>query len=110
MAKSTLILVAAVQLVGAAGFTLQAGEEFTDKVADKLGIDKDEAETLKGRGVLVEVEARTAEPVTEGDAAALEAALARVGELEADLKAANDKLAELQKQIDAAQAKAGAKA
>lgn len=106
MAKKTLILVAAVQIVGAAGFTLQAGEEFTDKIADKLGIDKDEAETLKGRGVLVELEARSAEAVTEGDAAALEAAIARAEQAEADLKAANEKLADLQKQIDAAQAKA----
>jgi hypothetical protein len=106
MAKSTHILVAAVQLVGAAGFTLQAGEEFTDKIAKKLGIDDAEAGTLKGRGVLVEVEARTAEPVTDGDAAALEEAIARAEKAEADLKAANDKLADLQKQIDAAQAKA----
>lgn len=106
MAKKTLILIAAVQIVGAAGFTLKAGEEFTDKAADNLGIDKDEAEALKRRGVLVEMEARAAEVANEGDAAALEAAIARAEKAEADLKEANDKLADLQKQIDAAPAKA----
>lgn len=65
MAKTTTILVANHELTGkpkdGKPFTLAAGEELTDAAQKKLGLAKDDVDTLVDRGAVREVEARAAE-------------------------------------------------
>lgn len=99
MAKITKIIIAALQLSGAGGAILKAGEEFTPDAAEKLGIDDAEAAKLLERGHLVEADVRSAEPVHVGDAKDLKAANARADKAEAEVKTLTEKVAALEKQI-----------
>lgn len=97
--SKTKILVATMTLsgglAGAALCEVAGGEELTEAKAEALGLDEAGLADLLARGMIAEVDVRTAEAGAKGDAKALAAAVkradaaeAKVAELEAKLAAA----------------------
>lgn len=96
--SKTKILVATMTLSGGTPlepFSLAGGEELTGAKAEALGLDEDSVADLLARGMIAEVDVRTAETGAKGAAKELAAAVkradaaeAKVAELEAKLAAA----------------------
>lgn len=107
MTKSK-ILVAAHQLRGGTKngpWVIEGGEEITAGMRKSHGLNAEELEALKARGAIKEVSARTA--TAEDQAEALADAEARAAKAEAEVKELTQKVAELEKQLDAATKPAG---
>ena len=106
MGKTTKILVAVNQLVGGTKgkrASLAAGEELTAGAIKALGLNQDDVADLIGSGAVKEVEARTA--ATSSDAAtdkAAEEAAAELAAAKATIAELEDKVAELEKQLEEA--------
>ncbi|MBB3991331.1 hypothetical protein [Croceicoccus naphthovorans] len=116
MANSTKILVATRELTGGTKkgeiAKLENGEELTAEKQKELGLTNKDIDHLKGRGDIVEVDARVAETGTKGDNAALKAeteraekAETRVAELEAEVATLTSEKEALQQAVAAAQQK-----
>lgn len=96
--SKTKILVATMTLSGGTPlepFSLAGGEELTGARAEALGLDEDSVADLLARGMIEEVDVRSAESGAKGESKALAAAVkraeaveAKVTELEAALAAA----------------------
>ena len=102
MAKTTLILAAVTLITGGVRakdgaivpHTVQPGEELTEDVVAKLGLDQDGIADLLARGAVAEIDVRAAAPADDGAAAdALAAANKRADEAEAKVKDLEARLA-----------------
>ena len=107
MANTTKILVAVEELTGGAKkgefVKLGGGEELTAEKIKAFGLSKDDIEALKGRGKIVEIDARAAETGSKGDNAALKAAEDRAIDAETKVATLTEEVERLTAERDALQ-------
>lgn len=107
MANTTKILVAVEELTGGAKkgdvHKLNGGEELTAEKIKALGLSNDDIEALKGRGKIVEIDARATETGSKGDNAALKAAEDRAIDAETKVATLTEEVETLKAERDALQ-------